>query len=484
MRHNGNGAALLEQMRSGAALTTAQQLQLIVRLSIPAILAQISSIVMQYIDASMIGRLSPGDGAAIGLVASSTWLLGGLCMAAATGFTVQIAHRTGAGEHEKARSLVKLGLCCAVGFSVLLLLVGALISPALPRWLGGDVSIQKKAAQYFLVYVLSLPFVQLNYTAAGMLQCSGNMKVPGALEILMCLLDVVFNALMIFPSRTYAPFGVTLRVPGAGLGVLGAALGTAFSEAVVSLVMLGYLLLRSDTLRLRRGERFGAQKGDLRRAVKLALPVAAEQIITCSAYVAFTRIVAPLGTIAIAAHSFSVTAESLCYMPGYGIGAAATTIIGQTIGAQRYALSKHLGRLTTLFGVLVMTGSGYLLYLFAPQVIGLLSTDPSIRALGAQILRIEAFAEPMYALSIVATGVFRGAGDTLVPSVLNFISMWVVRIPLAAALAGRFGLPGVWCAMCVELFVRGLLFWVLLERRFCRRADRGSFPLKTQTEEG
>ena len=248
--------------------------------------------------------------------------------------------------------------------------------------------------------------------------------------------------------------------------------------------MLGYLLLRSDTLRLRRGERFGAQKGDLRRAVKLALPVAAEQIITCSAYVAFTRIVAPLGTIAIAAHSFSVTAESLCYMPGYGIGAAATTIIGQTIGAQRYALSKHLGRLTTLFGVLVMTDSGCLLYLFAPQVIGLLSTDPSIRALGAQILRIEAFAEPMYALSIVATGVFRGAGDTLVPSVLNLISMWAVRIPLAAALAGRFGLPGVWCAMCVELFVRGLLFWVLLERRFCRRADRGSFPLQKQTEEG
>ena len=171
-------------------------------------------------------------------------------------------------------------------------------------------------------------------------------------------------------------------------------------------------------------------------------------------------------------------------MPGYGIGAAATTIIGQTVGAQRFALSKRLARLTTLFGVLVMTGGGCLLYLFAPQVIGLLSTDPTIRALGTQILRIEAFAEPRYALSIVATGVFRGAGDTLVPSVLNFVSMWLVRIPLAAVLAGRFSLPGVWTAMCIELFVRGLLFWILLERRFCVRADRGSFPLQKQSEEG
>ena len=462
----------LSRLRDGAALSTPQQLSLIVRLSIPAILAQISGIVMQYIDASMIGRLSPGDGAAIGLVSSSTWLLGGLCMAAGTGFTVQIANRTGANEPEKARRLVKLGLRSVLLFSFLLALAASLVSFRLPVWLGGDESIRTKSAQYFLVFALSLPFVQLNSAAAGMLQCSGDMRTPGLLEVLMCLLAVVFNALLIFPSATHTVFGLSVYVPGAGLGILGAALGTALSEVVTAGLMLWCLLRRSETLRLRKGEPFHFEKADLRRAVKIAVPVAVEQVITCSAYIAFTRIVSPLGNIAIAANSFSITAESLCYMPGYGIGAAATTIIGQAIGAKQFRLTKHFGRLTTLFGALVMAASGALMFVFAPQMIGVLSTDAQIRALGAQVLRIEAFAEPLYAASIVASGVFRGAGDTVVPSVLSLVSMWGVRIPLAAVLAPRFGLPGVWCAMCVELCVRGLLFTLLLETRFCRRMQR------------
>ena len=463
---------LLAQMRDGAALSTPQQLSLIVRLSIPAILAQISTIIMEYIDASMIGRLSPDDGAAIGLVSSSTWLLGGLCMAAGTGFTVQIANRVGANEVRKARDLVKLGLLSVLAFSLVLAAAASLVSFRLPVWLGGEPGIQNKAAQYFLVFALSLPFVQLNSAAAGMLQCSGNMKTPGMLEVLMCLLDVVFNAILIFPSGTYEIFGIHVRFWGANLGVLGTALGSALAEAVTAGLMLFFLLRRSDMLHLRKNEGFHFEKDDLRRAWKIALPVAVEQVISCSAYIAFTRIVAPLGNIAIAANVFSITAESLCYMPGYGIGAAATTIVGQAIGAKQYRLTRHFGRLTTLFGALVMTAGGALMYAFAPQMIGILSTNAQIRALGAQVLRIEAFAEPFYAASIVASGAFRGAGDTVVPSVLNLISMWGVRIPLAALLAGRYGLPGVWTAMCVELCVRGLLFTLLLETRFCRRMRR------------
>lgn len=125
----------------------------------------------------------------------------------------------------------------------------------------------------------------------------------------------------------------------------------------------------------------------------------------------------PAGDGTIAANSFSITAESLCYMPGYGIGTAATTLIGQSIGARRHDLTRRLGYLCTGLGMTVMTLSGIVLYLAAPTMIGLLSPDPAIVALGAQALRIEAFAEPMYAASIVASGVFRGAGDTLVRAV-------------------------------------------------------------------
>jgi len=177
-----------------------------------------------------------------------------------------------------------------------------------------------------------------------------------------------------------------------------------------------------------------------------------------------TKIVSPLGTIAIAANSFAVTAESFCYMPGYGVQAASTTLVGQCVGAGQKQLSRRMAWITMGLGVSVMTIGGVLMYIAAPSMIGVLTPNEEIRNLGAAVLRIEAFAEPFYAASIVASGALRGAGDTLVPSCMNFASMWCVRIPLAAILAPRVGLYGVWIAMCVELCFRGILFTTRLKR--------------------
>jgi putative MATE family efflux protein len=284
-----------------------------------------------------------------------------------------------------------------------------------------------------------------------MIQSSGNIKLPSILNIVMCALDVLFNALLI-PH----------------FGVVGAALGTAFSFVVIAIIMLYIILYRSPSLHL-IGRKEAVQTSmhdfidnELPTAMKIAIPVAIDNIIMGFAYVAFTRIVSPFGTVSVAANSFSITAESLCYMPGFGIGVAATTIVGQSIGANRKALAKKLGWLSVILGMLIMGFSGAVMWLFAPWMIGILSPDEEIRRLGAQILRIEAFAEPFYGASIVAAGVFRGAGETLLSSVLNLLSVWVVRIPLAYFLGSKYGLKGAWIAMCTELCVRGILFLIRL----------------------
>ena len=111
-----------------------------------------------------------------------------------------------------------------------------------------------------------------------------------------------------------------------------------------------------------------------------------------------------------------------------------------------------------------MTCTGILMYIAAPWIFSMLTPDEGVRTLGAEVLRIEAFAEPLFAASIVAAGALRGAGDTLVPSVMELGSMWGVRITLAILLVGPFGLHGVWVAMCTELCVRGLLFLIRMYR--------------------
>ena len=445
-------------------MTASQQIGLTVRLSIPAILAQISSIVMQYIDASMVGRLGANASGAIGLVSSTTWLFGGLCIAVTTGFTVQIAQAVGAGEDKSARNIMKQGLIIALCISVILALIAALISSPLPRWLGGEAAIQKMASQYFLVYMLGLPALQMNSIAGGMHQSSGNMRLPGILNVMCCVMDVIFNLFFIFPTRSVQINSITFTMPGLGLGVAGAALGTITAEAVTCAIMVTALLWKNRTLHLRKGEHLRFHRDTLARAVKIGAPVGLEQMVMCSAYVMSTKIVSPLGTIAIAANSFAVTAESFCYMPGYGVQAASTTLVGQCVGAGQKQLSRRMAWITMGLGVSVMTIGGVLMYIAAPSMIGVLTPNEEIRNLGAAVLRIEAFAEPFYAASIVASGALRGAGDTLVPSCMNFASMWCVRIPLAAILAPRVGLYGVWIAMCVELCFRGILFTTRLKR--------------------
>lgn len=456
---------LLAMIRDGRPMTLGQQLRLTVLLSVPAVIAQLSSIVMQYIDAAMVGSLGAEASASIGLVSTTTWLFWGLCVAAATGFSVQVAHKIGAGDMQGARKVLRQSLTATLVFSLLLAALGMAISGTLPIWLGGDISIRHDASLYFCIFSLFLPALQMNFLAGGMLRCSGNMNAPSLAGVAMCVLDVVLNFFLIFPSRTWSVAGVSFTMPGAGLGVGGAALGTAAAEAVVAGILLWYLWTRSDKLGL-TGEQgnFRPQAVTLKKAFRIGFPMGVEHIVICGAQIMTTVIVAPLGVFAIAANSFAITAESLCYMPGYGIADAATTLVGQSIGAKRWRLTRSFARITVFTGMTVMGLMGVLMYLFAPRIIGLMTPVEEIRQLGVMALRIEAFAEPMFAASIVAYGVFVGAADTLVPCMMNFFSIWAVRLSLAALLAPSLGLKGVWIAMCVELCFRGMIFLIRLKR--------------------
>lgn len=456
---------LLTLIREGKPMTMGQRLQLTVRLSIPAVIAQLSSIIMQYIDAAMVGHLGAEASASIGLVSTTTWLFWGLCSAITSGFSVQVAHRIGAGDMAGARAVLRQSLTATLVFSLMLAAIGMSISGMLPVWLGGDPSIRHDASLYFFIFSLFLPAMQMNFLAGGMLRCSGNMHIPSIMGVTMCALDVIFNFLLIFPTRPLDIAGITFTMPGAGLGVCGAALGTVAAEALVAGIMLRYLWTRSSTLKL-TGERgsFRPQTTTLKTAFRIGFPMCMEHVVICGAQIMTTVIVAPLGVFAIAANSFAITAESLCYMPGYGIAEAATTLVGQSIGAARRKLTLSFARITVLMGMGIMALMGILMYIFAPGIIGLMTPVEEIRQLGVMALRIEAFAEPMFAASIVAYGVFVGAADTIVPCLMNFFSIWAVRLSLAAWLAPTLGLKGVWIAMCVELCFRGAIFLIRLTR--------------------
>lgn len=443
-----------------------EKFNLIIQLSIPSILAQVTTVLMFYIDAGMVGSLGAEPSAAIGLVEPATWLIFSLVSAVTMGFSVQVAHFIGANDFPKARAVMRHGYVFGLCFSLLMLLIAFLIGPRLPIWLGGGTDIQHDAMVYFLIFSCITPFHLIEYMSGAMLKVAGDMRRPSMMAILMCVLDVIFNYFLIFPTRTISLFGIELTMPGLGAGVAGAALGSLLAFVCVALPLAYYAIFRSPILAWKQDiERFSWRWQYIWNALKISAPMGLQYLLMNGAQLVSTMIVAPLGNIAIAAHSFAITAESLCYMPGYGISEAATTLVGQSVGADRRDLHRSFAWMTVFLGMIVMAFMGVVMYIFAPEMIGLLSPVTAIQDLGTSVLRIEAFAEPFFAAAIVAYSVCVGAGDTLKPSMINLGSMWLIRLTLAYYLASQYGLRGVWFAMAVELSLRGMMFIFYLFKR-------------------
>ena len=458
--------SLLRLIRDGQPLSLKQQLRLTLALSIPAILANASAVVMQFIDAAMVGQLGADDSASVGLMGTTNWLFEGVLSAFAAGYAVQVAHLLGAKRSVDARQVVRQAIVVCLFFSLMLAGFGLMICRPLPVWLGAQPHIRAHATLYFGTFMLFVPFFMLDIVASSMLRSSGNMRIPSMLNILMCVLDVVFNFFLIFPTRQVNLLDHSMTMPGAGLGVVGAALGTACAGLVVAMLMIYYLVFRSSELRLTidRGT-FKPTWKTFRKAIGISTPMGLQHIMMCSASIVITGIVAPLGSIALAANSFGITAESLCYMSGYGIGDAATTLIGQSLGAGRKRLTRSFACITVLLGMFIMGVMAVFMYVFATQLMGLMSPVPEVVELGARCLRVEAWSEPLFAAAIICYGVFVGAGYTLVPCGINLVSMWMVRLGLSALMVTTMGLYGVWIAMAIELCFRGTVYLLWLSSK-------------------
>ena len=455
---------LSARMRQGGDISLRETAQVALTLSIPSILEQLVVTAMEYIDAAMVGHIGAGATAAIGIVSSSTWLLNGILLGLSTAFSIQIAQYLGADRQADARGVLRQAMLFNLAAGLAAAGFGVGISGHLPGWLGADASLQADASAYFAIWSAALPLTIAMGMYTAMLRATGDALTPSLISVLVCALDVVFNFFLINPTRELTLFGRSVTVWGAGLEVPGAALGTALSTIIGGALTLGILLLRDGPLCIRKPGSWKITRSCLVNLWRVGAPLAAERAALSSAQVLLVRIVSGLGTVAIAANSLGVSAESLCYMAGYGIQDAAIALIGQAVGAHRKDMAKRFAWLCTAMGVGIMALSGVGLFVFAPALMSIFTADAAVIALGVRVLRIEAFAEPMFGASIVASGAMQGTGDSTACFLLNLFSMWGIRLTLAFLLAPRFGLVGVWGAMCFELCIRGLLFLIRLAR--------------------
>lgn len=424
-------------------------------LSWPAIIEQILNTMVSYVDTAMVGVLGAVGSAAVSVNGPPIWLIHGIMAGVGVGYSVQISNAVGARDPERVRTVIRQAFLASVVCGLAACGLYEALGASIPRWLGAKPEVLPHAANYMRIYCAALPFNCLLIVFSAVLRCMGNTKTPLIFNTATNLLNLVLNFFLIYPTRQW--HGLTL--PGAGWGVEGAAIATAISitcaalpAAVAAFRQQGYVTS------LREG--ISPDRAIIRRAVNLGVPSAVERAIVNIGQIAMTALVGhALTTAALAANNIATTAEGLCYLPAYGIGYAAIALVGQSVGAGDEEDAKAYGTLTGAIGFVLCMVTGTLLFLFAPALASLFNSDAQVVAEAALALRVVAFAEPFFAVSIILTNALRGASDVRYPMMVGLMGMWCVRVPLSCLLVLAFdlGLAGVWGGMAVDLILRGIL---------------------------
>ena len=431
--------------------------QKVLRLAWPCILENLAVIMISFIDAAMIGVLGPAATAAVGVNASPSWLLSGIVQALGVGGTALVARLVGAGDRAEAGRVSALVLRMAAALSLAITLLMLFGAPAVPVIMNADPAIRQEAAAY--MRYLALGFV-LHYTgivAGALIRGAGDTRTPMISGFLSNGLNVVLNFLFIYEPRHISLLGLSLPVWGAGMGVRGAAAASALATGISGLYLILSLCRKNSVLKVQWKTKWDGQVA--RRVLRVAYPAALERAAINLGQMLFARMVSSVGVAAFAAHNQSIQVESLGYMPAYGFSVAATTLVGQNLGAGKPDQAKKYGGRALILCLLLLSVIGVVMFIFAPFLISLLTPDAEVRRIGTMLIRICAFEQPFNALSIVGSGALRGAGDTKVPFLYALVSMWGVRIVFAYLLGTVLGLgvAGFWWAMVADLGVRSLL---------------------------
>lgn len=431
----------------------------ILLLSWPTILEQVLQTMVSFVDTAMVGSLGPAATAAISVNTSTIWLVSGMMNALSIGFSVLIAKNIGAGNLSEARGMAKQCIIWSSVFGLLLVLLMGYVGRFLAIWLHASPSVVEGARLYMKWIAYSYLANFLLISCGGILRSSGDTKTPLIINLLNNIINIIMNFILIFPARKVTFLSFEFTMFGAGRGVEGAAMATGLAALISAALLSVSCFLKEFPARIDLHSSWKPALTSLRTSLKIGTPVFLERVTLSSGQIALTAIISTLGTAALAAHYVANTAESITYLPTLGFATAATTLVAQSLGAGNRELAKRFAWITTAFGVLTMTATGMLMYFIAMPLTSLFTADPEVMDIGARCLRIEAFAEPFFGLSMLVFGVLRGSGDTKGPFIISIAGMWMVRIPLAFILVNctGMGLAGAWTAMMLDLVVRGII---------------------------
>ncbi len=435
----------------------------IITLAWPTIVEQVMQTAVQYIDTAMVGSLGTQATAAVGATSTVGWLVGSTISSMGVGFLAMIARAFGANDREQARRTVSQAVLVTIIVGILYTIICCSVSSLVPVWMQVDPAICSLAGTYFLILYLPMLPRAASILFGTVLRASGDTRTPMKVGVIVNCINVTLNYLLIYETRTVSLFGLSFTMPGAGMGVIGAAVASAIAFVWGGL-QITYVLWKHPMISL-RGMNIKPDMSILKPCAKIAFPNMLQRFGTSMGYVVFSSMINALGEVATATHTIANTVESAFYIPAYGMQTAAATLTGNAYGARDAKRMKSLSNMFIPIEVLLMVLSGGALFLAAPTLVSLFSDSPEIIELGSTVLRMVALSEPFYGVSIIVEGMMLGVGKTRPPFVYNIIGMWCIRI-VGTFICTKFlgmGLVSAWACMIAHnmfLFVLYLITYI------------------------
>lgn len=447
-----------------ATLKNREMRGMIFHLAWPTLLEQALQTLVHYADTAQVGAIGANASAAVGLTASTTWLISGPQFALGMGALSLIARALGAKDEEKAQKAAAQSVFLCVILGLFLTAATLAVSPFLPDLLGAEESIKREAVLYFSVVCASLFFRCATIVFGAVLRGAGNTKTPMLVNVFLNFLNIFLNFLLIQPSRTLRFLGQEISLWGAGLGVLGAAIATSVSFLLGGILMT-LALCRSPLFRFKKADLI-PHKETIKECLRVAIPVAGQRMASSLGQVVFTSLIASLGTAAMAAHSIAITAEQAFYIPGYGMQAAAATLAGNSAGAKDKKSFARYTSAITFIAVLIISVLSVFLFLFPQAIMSIFTPDKEVIELGAKALKIVAVSEPFFASMIIFEGALSGAGEAKMPFFISLFCMWGLRLTLSALCVHvlSLGLAAVWVCMVVDNLARFTLLLLTVKK--------------------
>lgn len=419
----------------------------------PIIIANIVNISYNLVDTFWLGKLGKEALSAPTVSWPMIMLLYSIGMGLSFAGVTLVSQYVGAGEKEYARKTAGY----MIGFMLLLAItfsgIGYVLAPSILKAMQVPEEVLPLAVNYIRVIFAGLPVAFIGFAFISILNGIGDTRTPTIIGIISSLINVILDPIMIFGWFGLPP-----------MGVIGAAIATVLSRAIVSAIGIFLLIRGYMGLKIRFNDLF-FELWWLRKVLKIGIPLAIQQSANSLGFVIMMSIVASMGTIVIATYGIGIRIIDIIQAFTWGLMRATSIMIGQTIGAENYSKAEEIVRKNTMLIFIVLAIGALMIFMFRRQLYAVFIDDPGVLVEGDRFLSIFVPSIPFFGLFFIAGAVARGSGHTVAYTIISIIRLWLLRIGLTIVLAYFVGLGsiGVWIAMSISNIGAGIIatLWVI-----------------------